>query len=102
MRVVLLGPPGAGKGTQARMLEKRLGVPQVASVAGCGAGVPLRRRFTFPHLSPAHSFNTAGSIVGLKRMLIVKKHSYVQKHFDSRMNFRAFSASGLSQIFRKS
>ncbi|HTJ09690.1 MAG TPA: adenylate kinase [Candidatus Binataceae bacterium] len=31
MRLVLLGPPGAGKGTQARMLEKRLGVPQVAS-----------------------------------------------------------------------
>ncbi|HTQ26045.1 MAG TPA: adenylate kinase [Candidatus Binataceae bacterium] len=31
MRIVLLGGPGAGKGTQARMLEKRLGVPQVAS-----------------------------------------------------------------------
>ena len=31
MRLVLLGPPGAGKGTQARMLERRLGVPQVAS-----------------------------------------------------------------------
>jgi adenylate kinase len=31
VRVVLLGPPGAGKGTQARMLEKRLGVPQIAS-----------------------------------------------------------------------
>ena len=31
MRLVLLGPPGAGKGTQARMLQKRLGVPQVAS-----------------------------------------------------------------------
>jgi adenylate kinase len=31
VRLVLLGPPGAGKGTQARMLEKRLGAPQVAS-----------------------------------------------------------------------
>ena len=31
MRMVLLGGPGAGKGTQARMLEKRFGVPQVAS-----------------------------------------------------------------------
>jgi len=31
VRLVLLGSPGAGKGTQARMLEKRLNVPQVAS-----------------------------------------------------------------------
>ncbi len=31
MRLVLLGPPGVGKGTQARMLEAELGVPQVAS-----------------------------------------------------------------------
>jgi adenylate kinase len=31
VRLVLLGPPGAGKGTQARMLEKRLNTPQVAS-----------------------------------------------------------------------
>lgn len=29
--VVMLGPPGAGKGTQARMLAEALGVPQVAS-----------------------------------------------------------------------
>jgi adenylate kinase len=27
----MLGPPGAGKGTQARMLQERLGVPQIAS-----------------------------------------------------------------------
>jgi adenylate kinase len=31
VRLVLLGPPGAGKGTQARMLDLRLKAPQIAS-----------------------------------------------------------------------
>lgn len=31
MRLVLLGPPGAGKGTQAQALAARWGIPQVAS-----------------------------------------------------------------------
>jgi adenylate kinase len=31
MRLLFMGPPGAGKGTQAATLSEKLGVPQIAT-----------------------------------------------------------------------
>jgi adenylate kinase len=47
MRIVLVGPPGAGKGTQAHLLAKSLGIPHISTGdlfrANISQGTPLGR-----------------------------------------------------------
>ncbi len=58
-RIVLVGPPASGKGTQAKILVERLGVPQISTGdmlrAARAAGTPLGIE--------AEKFMTAGKLV---------------------------------------
>ncbi|MEE1930864.1 adenylate kinase [Streptomyces sp. TRM 70351] len=59
MRIVLVGPPGAGKGTQAALLAKNLGIPHISTGdlfrANISQGTELGRR--------AQEFMRAGDLV---------------------------------------
>lgn len=59
MRVILIGPPGAGKGTQAQLLTEQLGIPQVAT----GDMLREARRNRTPLGLAAESYMQAGKLV---------------------------------------
>lgn len=65
MRVVLLGPPGAGKGTQAEKLAEKLGIPQISTgdlfrrniTEGTKLGLEAKRYLDAGDLVPADLTN---------------------------------------------
>jgi adenylate kinase len=59
MRLVLLGPPGAGKGTQARILEERFGAVQLST----GDMLRKHRSEGTPLGKEAQSYMDAGGLV---------------------------------------
>lgn len=59
MRIVLMGPPGAGKGTQGEILERHLGVPRYAT----GDILRHARRTGTPLGLAAQRFMDAGELV---------------------------------------
>lgn len=60
MRLILLGPPGAGKGTQAAFITQRYGIPQVSTgdmlrgaiAAGTPLGLEAKKRMDVGQLVP--------------------------------------------------
>ena len=60
MRLILLGPPGAGKGTQAAFVTQRYGIPQLstgdmlrsATAAGTPLGLEAKKRMDAGQLVP--------------------------------------------------
>jgi adenylate kinase len=69
MRVILLGPPGAGKGTQSKFIREKLGIPQISTGdmlrAAVREGTPLG--LEAKRVMDAGQLVSDGIIIGLVR-----------------------------------
>ena len=71
MRIVLLGPPGAGKGTQAQKLVEKLGIPQISTgdlfrhniAGGTELGLEAKKYLDAGDLVPANSATSAKRVL---------------------------------------
>src|SRR5690606_14215888 len=74
MRIILLGMPGDGKGTQARFLVERFGIPQISTGdmlrAAIKAGTPLGRE--------AQGYMARGALVPDAIVIELVKHRVAQ------------------------
>ena len=102
MDIVLLGPPGAGKGTQAQRLSQKLGVPQIATGDVLRAAV----RDGTPRGREAKSYMDRGDLVPDEVILAIMKEAL--SHEDARKGsildgvVRTLpQAEGLSRVLRE-
>ena len=86
MRVILLGPPGAGKGTQARFICDTRGIPQISTGdmlrAAIAAGTPLGRM--------AKSVMDAGKLVSDDIVIELVKERLAQPDCEAGFLFDGF------------
>jgi len=79
MRIVLFGPPGAGKGTQAAMLAERLGLKQIST----GALIRDAMRLGTPAGKRACAYVNAGKLVPGEVVRAMAEEAIAANDFDN-------------------